>query len=66
MNVALGPPIWTRLPPSKEIKKPAIIAVYNPCSGETPEEIANAIESGKAIIATINPAITSLINCSLL
>ncbi len=44
------------------MKKPAIIAVYNPCSGETPDEIANAIDNGRAIIATITPAIASLTN----
>ena len=45
--------------PKVAITKPATMAVYKPCSGETPDAIASAIESGKAIIATITPAITS-------
>ena len=32
---------------------------------ETPEAIANAIDKGSAMIATINPAIKSLTNCFL-
>ena len=63
-NAAVGPAICTRLPPKKEIRKPAVIAVYIPCSGPTPDASASAIDSGSAIIATIMPAMTSLINCS--
>lgn len=40
--------------------KPAIIAVCNPFSGDTPEAIARAIDNGSAIIATIIPAVMSL------
>ncbi len=32
-----------------------MIAVINPFSGDTPEEIPNAIDRGSAIIATIIP-----------
>jgi len=56
----VGPPICTLLPPKNEIRKPAIIAVINPFSGDTPEEIPKATDSGNAIIATIIPAIISL------
>ncbi len=61
----MGPPICTLLPPKKEIINPATIAVMRPFSGDTPEDIPSAIESGNAIIATIIPAITSFITCSL-
>ena len=60
----VGPPIWTLLPPNNEIMNPAMIAVINPLSGDTPEEIPNAIDKGSAIIATIIPATKSLKNCS--
>ena len=43
---------------------PAMIAVINPFSGDTPEEIPNAMDRGSAIIATIIPAIKSFKNCS--
>ena len=65
-NAAVGPEMFTLLPPKSAIIKPAIIAVYRPCSGLTPEAIANAIESGSAIIATMMPATISLINDFLL
>ena len=45
---------------------PAIIAVKSPFSGVTPDEIPSAMDRGNAIIATIIPATTSLLNCSLL
>ena len=35
-NAPVGPPIWTREPPSAETRKPATIAVYSPRSGVTP------------------------------
>ncbi len=61
----MGPPICTRLPPNKDMIKPAIMAVYSPFSGDTPEAMANAMESGMAIIPTIIPATMSLKSCSL-
>ncbi len=61
----VGPPIWTLLPPKNEIKNPAIMAVISPFSGDTPEAIPKATDNGKAIIATIIPAIKSFINPSL-
>ena len=62
MKVAEGPPIWTRLPPNKAIKKPPIIAEWRPFSGETPEAIAKAIDKGRAIIYTTSTALKSLKN----
>ena len=43
----VGPPIWTLLPPKKEIINPPIIAVYSPFSGPTPEAMAKAIDRAK-------------------
>lgn len=63
-NAAVGPAIWTLLPPKNEITNPANIAVYMPCSGPTPDASASAIDNGRAIIATIIPEITSFANCS--
>ena len=63
-KAAVGPAICTLLPPKSEITKPATIAVYIPACGSTPDAIANAIDNGNAIIATIIPAIKSLINCA--
>jgi hypothetical protein len=51
-----GPPIWQRLPPSADTKKPPTTAAYNPRSGETPEARAIAIDSGWATIATVSAA----------
>ena len=36
MKAPAGPPIWKRLPPSAEIRKPPTIAVYSPRSGVAP------------------------------
>jgi len=60
----VGPPIWTRDPPSAEIRNPATIAVKRPRSGVTPLAIAKAIASGSATIPTITPATASAKNCS--
>ncbi len=64
MNAPAGPPICTFEPPSAEIRKPAMIAVNSPCSGFTPEAMANAIASGSATMATVTPAEMSPISCS--
>ena len=64
-KAAVGPPIWTLLPPKKDITNPANIAVISPFSGDTPEAIASAIDNGNAIIATIIPDIISLVICCL-
>ena len=64
-NAPVGPPICTRLPPNKEIKKPAMMAVTMPLSGETPEATAKAMASGNATIPTIMPENKSLVNCFL-
>ena len=42
--------------------RPATIAVKIPASGPTPDASASAIDSGNAIIATMIPAVTSLMN----
>ena len=66
-----GSPAWRMrvqqsmdLPPNSEIRKPAIIAVNNPFSGETPEAIAKAIARGNATIAIVNPANKSFLRFS--
>jgi hypothetical protein len=59
MNAPVGPPIWKRLPENAEMRNPATTAVYNPCSGRTPEAIANASEMGSATIPTMIPATRS-------
>ena len=41
------------------IKNPATIAVYKPCAGVTPEAMANAIDKGIEITATVKPPDTS-------
>ena len=64
-NAAVGPAIWTLLPPRNDITNPAVIAVNIPSFGPTPYARARAIERGSAIIATIIPEITSLTNCFL-
>ena len=58
----VGPPICTRLPPSREIRKPATTAVNRPRSGGTPEPMAKAIASGSATTPTTMPAMRSLLN----
>ena len=62
MNAPVGPPICTLLPLNREIIKPPIIEVYNPCSGLTPDAIAKAMASGSATIPTIIPALKSFKN----
>ncbi len=64
-NAAVGPDICTRLPPRKEMRKPAMIAVKRPCSGETPEAMPRAMESERATTATTMPATISLGICRL-
>ena len=60
----VGLPYLNPTSPKNEIK-----TCYYSCnksfSGDTPEAIPNATDSGKAIIATIIPAIKSFINPSL-
>ena len=59
MKAPVGPPIWTRLPPSSETTKPAMTAVMMPFSGETPEAMPKAMASGRATMPTMTPAIRS-------
>ena len=65
-KAAVGPAIWTLLPPRAEIRKPATMAVYNPCSGDTPEARARAMDRGRAMMATMMPETRSFRNFSLL
>jgi hypothetical protein len=44
-------------------EKPAMIAVINPLSGDTPEAIPKAIDKGNATYPTIKPACKSLKKC---
>ena len=63
-KAAVGPAICTLLPPNAEIRNPATMAVYSPCSGDTPEARASAMDSGRAIMATITPEIRSFVKLS--
>jgi hypothetical protein len=56
MNAPAGPPIWYRLPPSADTRKPPTIAATSPRSGDTPEAMAMAIDRGSATTATVSPA----------
>ena len=62
MKAPAGPPIWNRLPPRAEIRKPPTMAVYRPWSGDRPEPMAMAIDSGSATMATVRPAMASARN----
>ena len=64
IKAPVGPPIWTLLPLKTDMRKPAIMAVYKPCSGVTPDAIAKAIDSGSATIPTMMPAVRSLKNAA--
>ena len=64
-KAAVGPAIWTLLPPRAEIRNPATMAVYKPCSGETPDARARAMDKGRAMMATMTPATRSFINFAL-
>ena len=74
MNAPVGPPIWMRLPPKREIIKPATMAVRMPmpgpmvCSASPPGEaaMAKAIARGRATMPTTNPAIRSAVKWDLL
>lgn len=54
-NAPLGPPICTRVPPSAEIRNPVITSQYSPFSGLIPDQVANAIASGRATKPTVTP-----------
>ncbi len=64
-NAPVGPPIWTRVPPSAEIRNPAMMAVQIPCTGVTPEAMAKPIASGSAMTPTVMPAVRSAKNAAL-
>jgi hypothetical protein len=42
---------------------PATMAVARPCSGRSPEAMANASASGSATMPTVMPAPTSVSSC---
>lgn len=48
-NAAMGPAIWTLLPPSAEMTNPATIAV-NSGFGPTPDASASAMDSGNSVV----------------
>ena len=66
MKAPVGPPIKKRLPPKNDTRKPAMMAVINPCWGVTPLAIPNAIAYGSAMIPTMIPAMRSDVNLFLL
>ena len=66
MNAPVGPPICTLLPPSSEMRKPAMMAVTMPFSGETPDAMPKAMASGRATMPTMMPAMRSAESCCLL
>ena len=55
-KAAVGPVIWTRVPPSSATTTPATMAVYSPCCGATPAATASASDSGSDTAATAAPA----------
>src|SRR4051812_31889202 len=62
MKAPAGPPIWTLLPPSGEMRSPATTAVTRPAAGVAPDAMAIAMLSGNATIATVAPAAASAAN----
>jgi len=62
MKAPVGPPICTRLPPNREMKKPATTAVTRPLDGSAPDAIAMARLNGNATMATVTPAARSAAN----
>src|SRR5690606_32891312 len=64
MKAPVGPAIWMREPPNSATAAPAMIEVYRPCSGLTPDAIANAIASGNATMPTTSPAMMFGAQCS--
>ncbi|MNT86446.1 hypothetical protein D3C72_2267400 [compost metagenome] len=59
MKAPVGPLTEVLLPPSSEVRKPAMTAVKMPACGGTPLAMANAIASGSATMPTVMPAIRS-------
>ncbi len=64
MNAPVGPEICTRVPPKSEVRTPATIEVYKPCSGRAPLAIAKAMAKGRATTPTMMPATTLLRMCA--
>ncbi|EWS64012.1 hypothetical protein Y695_02749 [Hydrogenophaga sp. T4] len=64
MKAPAGPPICTEVPPSAEMRKPAMMAVHRPASGLSPLAMANAMASGSATMPTVAPAPMSLTSFS--
>jgi hypothetical protein len=59
MKAAVGPPIWTRDPPSAEMRNPATMAVTMPAAGVELEAMPSAIASESATTPTVAPAARS-------
>ncbi len=59
MKAPAGPPIWALVPPSAEIRNPAMMAVHRPAPGGRPLAMAKAMASGSATMPTVMPAPTS-------
>ena len=55
----VGPVTENIEPPNKDPKIPAMIAVYKPITGGTPEAIAKANANGNATTAVMKPALRS-------
>ena len=58
MNAPVGPPIWTRDPPSTEMSRPPTTAVHRPAPGVTP--LAMAIPKQATASALILTGISML------
>ena len=62
ITVAPAPPdTIPGLPPKTAVTKPIMKAAYNPTSGGKPANIANDNDSGIMVMATVNPAKTSVL-----
>ncbi len=63
LQLALGAVVPADAPwPAADELEPPIAAVESPRSGEPPEAMAIAIDSGSATMATVRPAIASALN----
>src|SRR6266498_4844795 len=58
-NAPVGPPMQTLVPPSEEMRKPAMTAVKIPACGGAPDAMAKAIANGSATMPTVRPAMRS-------
>ena len=56
----VGPLTWYLDPPKIAARKPAIIAVVKPAAADIPDVMPKPIAKGRATIATVSPAIRSV------